>query len=449
MNGIWEQVKQQLRSEIPEQSFSLWIKPTTFLEHRDDTVVIACPNKFSKNWVMENYAPLLRRKLAEVGGRNLQVSLEVKAAPPPPRPPKSVKESRQLAFPNMERRGGMTARWLRNNLTFDRFVVGKCNEFAYSVSRSVSSGSDMVYTPLLMLSSTGLGKSHLTQAIGHDILRREPDTRVCYVTAEEFINEMIYSLKRKEIEAFKNKYRQSCDVLLLEEVHFLSGKEKTQKELEYTLDALANDRKRIIFTSAVLPRDIPSLSKGMESRLTSGIITTMNRPDHQTRVKLLEKKASETGLELPEDAVHLLAKHLTRDVRQLESALSCLKAKTDLLKENISKSLVMEVIQCHVSDVAGRSLEDIMGLVCRYFSLEAETLASKSRKKVHAYPRNLFSYLCRRHTDATLEEIGRAINRNHSTVLYASEVIASKVKVDRNVKKQVDFFNRQIEKGGS
>ncbi|MCF8060947.1 MAG: chromosomal replication initiator protein DnaA [Deltaproteobacteria bacterium] len=447
MNGIWEEVKQQLRSEIPEQSFSLWIKPITFLERREDTVVIGCPNKFSKNWVMENYAGLLQRKLAEVGGSTLQVSLEVKHSSPSPPVPRVVKESRQLAFPNMKRRGVMTARWMKNNLTFDRFVVGKCNEFAYSVSRSVSSGSEMVYNPLLMLSNTGLGKSHLAQAIGHDILSRDPETRVCYITSEDFVNEMIFSLKTNQIEAFKSKYRRCCDVLLLEEVHFLSGKNKTQKELEYTLDTLANDRKRIIFTSAVLPKDIPNLSKGMESRLTSGIITTMNRPDYETRVKLLERKASETGLALSEEAVHLLAKHLSRDVRQIESALSCLKAKTELLKEKISKGLIMEVNKCLVSEIAGRSLEDIMGMVCRYFSLEQETLASRSRKKAHAYPRNLFSYLCRKHTDATLEEIGRSINRNHSTVLYASEVIASKVKVDRSIRKQVDFFSQRIEKG--
>jgi chromosomal replication initiator protein len=449
MDGIWEEVKRQVKSEIPEQSFSLWIKPITFVERREDTVVIGCPNKFSKNWVMENYAALLERKLSDIGGSPLQLALEVKSAPPPPPVPRSVKESRQLAFPNMKRRGVMTARWMNNNLTFDRFVVGKCNEFAYSVSRSVSSGSEMDYTPLLMLSSTGLGKSHLAQAIGHDILSREPETRVCYVTAEEFINEMIFSLKTNRIEAFKSKYRECCDVLLLEEVHFLSGKNKTQKELEYTLDTLANDRKRIIFTSSLLPKDIPNLGKGMESRLTSGIITTMNRPDYDTRIKLLERKASEAGLKLGDEAIHLLAKHLSRDVRQIESALSCLKAKTELLKEKISKDLVMEVIKCHVSEVAGRSLEEIMAMICRYFSLEPETLASRSRKKIHSYPRNLFSYLCRKHTDATLEEIGKPINRNHSTVLYAAEVIAGKVKADRSVRKQVEFFSRRIEKGAS
>jgi len=447
MNGVWEEVKNRVQSEIPDQSFALWIKPIAFQERQEETVVVSCPNKFSRNWIQENYLPLLEKRLGEICGSSFRLSLKIRPAEKKIPAPDIEHPSRQLAFPNMRRSGLMTARWLKNNLTFDRFVVGKCNEFAYSVSRSLSNGGSMPYTPLLMLASTGLGKSHLTQAIGHAILSRDPGARVCYVTAEDFVNEMILSLKTHRIEEFKSKYRQGCDVLLLEEAHFLSGKEKMQKEMEYTLDALANDRKTIIFTSGMLPKDIPRLSKGMESRMTAGIITTMDRPDYETRVRILERKASEKEMSLSDDAVHLLAKHLSRDVRQIESALSCLKAKAELMKEKISKAIVMEVIRCHVSEVSGRTPENIMELLCRFFNLDATTLASRSRKKIHAYPRNLYAYLCRRHTDATLEEIGRSIDRNHSTVLYAAEVIASKIKVDRAVRKQVDFFNERIEKG--
>ncbi|MGD8389121.1 MAG: chromosomal replication initiator protein DnaA [Desulfobacteraceae bacterium] len=447
MNGVWEEVKRQIRSEISDQSFALWIQPMTYLECADHTFVVACPNKFSKNWVKENYASLLQQKLLDVGGEPFQVSLRVQERAPVPNVPKSIQESRQLAFPNMRRRGLISARWRNNDQTFERFVVGRCNEFAYSVSRSVSSGNELLYTPLLMLANTGLGKSHLSYAIGHAILSRNPETRVYYTTAEEFINEMVFSLKNNRIEAFKNKYRKACDVLLLEEVHFLSGKEKTQRELEYTLDALINDRKTIIFTSSVLPKDIPSLRKGMASRLTSGIITTMNRPDYETRVKILENKSAEQKLSLSDEAVHLLATHLDRDVRQIESALTCLKAKTELLKETISKDLVMEAIKCHVHEPAGTSVEEIKELLCRYFHLDTEVLSSRSRKKVHAYPRNVYAYLCREHTDATLEEIGKSINRNHSTVLYAAEVIAGKMKTDRSVRKQVEFLSRRINQG--
>jgi chromosomal replication initiator protein len=258
---------------------------------------------------------------------------------------------------------------------------------------------------------------------------------------------MIFALRNNRIEEFKNKYRRACDVLLLEEVHFLSGKEKTQKELEYTLDALANDRKKIIFTSSLLPKDIPDMSKGMESRLTSGIITRMGPPDYDTRVNIIQRKAAEQNVNLSDEAVGLLAKHLCQDVRQMESALTCLKAKSELLHERISKDLVMEVIKCHVSEGGAASLEDIKALLCKYFNVDADLLASRSRKKVYSYPRNVYAYLCRQHTDATLEEIGSSINRKHSTVLYASEVIASKIKVDRGVRKQVEFLSQKIQEG--
>jgi len=444
MTEMWEEIKRQVRSAVSEQSFSLWIKPITFQELPDSTVVVECPNKFSLNWVKEHYADILQKKVRDVKGVSFDVTFAAKTPSPREPIPKVVRESRQLAFPNMRRSGMMTAGWLNNGLTFDRFVVGKCNEFAYTVSKSVSSGTELVYSPLLMLANTGLGKSHLSYAIGHDILRRDPNRRVYYTTAEEFINEMVFALKNGKIEEFKNKYRRSCDVLLLEEIQFLSGKEKTQRELEYTLDALANSKKTIIFTSSVPPKDIPSLRKGITSRLTSGIITTMNRPDFETRAKIAEKKAAEMKLSLSDEVLQLLSKHLARDVRQIESALSCLKAKSELLKEKITTGLAMEVIKCHVGEPAGKSLEDIMSLLCRYFNLDADTLASRSRKKVHAYPRNLYAYLSRRFTDATLDEIGKSINRNHSTVLYAAEVIAGKIKTDKSVKNQVDFLSSKI-----
>ncbi len=448
MNSLWEEAKNRVRSEVTEQGFSLWIKPLALVESNGDTVVLECPNKFSKNWVQENYGSLLQGKLQEVGGRTFNLVFRASQQERKDLGPDIEQESRQLAFPNMRRRRGvMTGSWLNNALTFDRFVVGKCNEFAYSVSQSVASGSEMLYTPLLMLANTGLGKSHLTQAIGHAILSRNPNSRVCYITAEDFVNEMIFALKNNSIEEFKGKYRRACDVLLLEEVHFLSGKEKTQRELEYTLDALANDRKKIIFTSSLLPKDIPHMRKGIESRLTSGIITRMNPPDYETRLKILQRKAAEQEIHLSEEATNLLAKHLCQDVRQIESALTCLKAKTELLHEKISKDLVMEVIKCHVSDSGTTSLEEIKTLLCRYFNVESDLLSSRSRKKIYAYPRNVYAYLCRQHTDATLEEIGSSINRKHSTVLYAAEVIASRMRVDRSVRKQVEFLSQRIEEG--
>ena len=444
MTSIWNDVKFLLRNTIPEKSFSLWINPITLLEKRDNSLILGCPNKFSLNWITENYKDLIEQKLGELAGGeygfSFQVMSPVRRTPDPVAP----ENMPQLSFPKMPGKNKFGSRALNDEFTFDRFVVGKCNEFAYSASKALSHDASLPYDSLFMLSNTGLGKSHLSQATGHAILQKNPNLRVYYVTAEDFVNEMIFSLKNNCINEFKDKYRRSCDVLLLEEVHFLAGKEKTQLELSHTLDALLNSRKRLMFTSSLLPKDIPSMTKELSSRFTSGIITTLNKPDYQTRLKILEKKAVEHDLCLSEDIMDLLAKHLTGDIRQIESALRCLKAKSELLKEQLTLDLAKEVIKTQVSIQDSTGMEKAKKLVCQYFKIDPLILKSKSRKKIHAYPRNVYVYLCRHFTDVTVEEIGKTVNRSHSTVVYASDVIERKMKTDQKVKNQVNFLGEKL-----
>jgi chromosomal replication initiator protein len=334
---------------------------------------------------------------------------------------------------------------LNKDFTFDRFVVGGNNEFAYSASKAMANGSSFKYNSLLMLAATGLGKSHLSHAVGHAILKKNPSCRVHYVTAEDFANDMIFSLKNKRIEEFKNKYRRCCDVLLLEEVHFLGGKEKTQIELGYTLDALSDSKKKIVFTSSIAPNEIPRMSKELSSRLTSGLITSIEGPDFKTRVKILHKKADELSLKLSEDIIDLLATHLKRDVRQMESALRYLKAKTELLKVKTDIDLAKEVLDCLSTGENFISPKQIEKLVCVYYKIDPDMLRSKSRKSIYTYPRNIYMYLSRIYTQQTLEQIGSHINRSHSTVLYASELIDHKMKKDKKLKHQIQFLKQKLD----
>jgi len=447
MTKIWEELKGRLREKLPDKSFSLWIDPLHLLEEKEDTLVVGCPNKFSLNWITENYVGLIHENLNTHGRGNYRLDLKVQAPRKITAPPGLLAESKQMALINVPGNGKSGFRSLNKDFTFERFVVGKCNEFAYSASKALALNGSMPYSSLFILAKTGLGKSHLSQAMAHAILQSEPAQRVYYITAEDFVNEMIFALRTNRIDEFKNKYRRACDVLLLEEVHFLSGKEKTQLELSYTLDALGDERKRIIFTSSLLPRDIPNLTKELSSRLTSGIITTLEKPDYQTRTKILERKSLEQGILLSDEIMDLLARELTGDVRQMESALRCLKAKSELLKAKIDGDLAREVLQCHLPSQGSITGEDIKRVVCQYFKVDAQMLESKSRKKIHAFPRNIYVYLCRQLTDLTVEEIGRSLNRNHSTILYASEVIEHKIKVDKKVKHQVDFLSQKLRDG--
>lgn len=443
MSGLLDQLKKHVKEQIPEKSYSLWISPLSLVDEKDDALILGCPNKFSMNWIMDHYSTILEGGLKDLG-KGCNIVFKVTTQPRKRKELDMFQPSPQMDIPNITPKKDRGRIRFNREFTFDRFVVGSCNEFAYSASRAMASGGTCSYDSLFMMANTGLGKSHLSQSIGHMLLENNPDVRAYYITAEDFVNEMIFALKNNRIDEFKNKYRRSCDVLMLEEVHFLSGKEKIQAELGYTLDALANDRKKLIFTSSLLPKDIPNMSKELSSRLTSGLITTLDRPDYNTRIKIIEKKAAEHNLMLSEEIVHLFAEKLTKDIRQVESALRCFKAKADFMKVPPDINLAKEVLKNYISEQGTISLDNISKLVCKYYQIEHAVLPSKSRKKLHTYPRNMYVYLSRNYSDATLEEIGKSINRNHSTVIYSSEVIESKLKLDKKVKNQVDFLSQKI-----
>lgn len=445
MSGIWDEVKNDIKADLPNKSYSLWINPITLLHEKDRTLILGCPNKFSLNWITANYLGMMREKLVLMGKGHYELILKVQPQERKGVVPDLFRDTKQLILPNIPVHRGNGRRRFNKEFTFDRFVVGQCNEFAYSAAKALAFGGNWPYESLFLLANTGLGKSHLSQSIGQGLLEKNPKIRAYYITAEDFVNEMIYALKTKRIEEFKNRYRRSCDVLLLEEVHFLSGKDQTQVELGHTLDALINDGKKIIFTSSMLPKDIPNMAGELKSRLTSGVITTLERPDYETRVKIIEKKSTEQHMKLSDDIKHLFATHLARDVRQIESALKSLQAKSELLKVRVDLDLAKEVIKNHITDQSCITVKGIGKLICQYFKIEPVMLRSKSRKKIHTYPRNVYVFLCRQNTDATLEEIGRTINRNHTTVLYSSEVIEKMIKVDDKVRKQVDFLNQKLQ----
>ncbi|RPI79368.1 MAG: chromosomal replication initiator protein DnaA [Desulfobacteraceae bacterium] len=452
MSSVWEEVKNQVKDCIPKKSFSLWIDPLTFLERNPQSLVLGCPNKFSLKWITENYHSLLEERVRKTLD-DKDYALEFKIFTPKKAKPQL--ESQLVKTPEAKPQRttlpimvspakGAVGRSLNSEFTFERFVVGRCNEFAYSASKALALDNNLPYNSMFILADTGLGKSHLSQAIGHAMLSKNPNLRIHYITAEDFMNEMVAALKYNRMEEFKNKYRRACDVLLLEEVQFLSGKNKTQIELGYTLDALINDRKKIIFTSSLLPKDIPNITRELSSRFTSSVITSLTVPDFETRVKILQIKALEQKLNLAEEIIHFLAEHLSFDIRQMESALCCLRAKADLLKVKIDMDLAKEVIKSHVPEQDSIGIEIVKDLICRYFKVDPLMLRSKSRKKIYSYPRSIYIYLCRQYTPATVEEIGRSLNRKHSTILYASETIENRLKMDRKIRNQIEFLSQKL-----
>jgi chromosomal replication initiator protein len=444
METVWKRVISTLKQRVPSHSFNMWIEPLKVTQTDDSGWVVSCPNFFSKKRVEGLYGAMIKKALQHALGQDCQISFKISNKNG--HPENKARHHIQLPLPNENLRP-QNGRLFRKDFTFDSFVVGGNNDFAYSASLALASRKDSQRNGLFLLSKTGMGKSHLSQAIGNHILSSSPNDRVYYITAEDFSNEMVQAFRHDAIDKFKAKYRNRCDVLLLEDVHYLSGKERTQIELALALDTLFESGKRIIFSSCYLPADIPKLNDKLRSRLSCGLISAIDPPNFRTRVRILQKKARLNSYRFPENILDYLARELTDDVRQLESGLNGVAAKSSLLGMPINLSLAESVVKNIVRQRKRITIEAIKKLVCKYYDVSIKDVMSRSRKQTLVRPRQMAIYLARNYTDAPLQSIGKSFNRYHATVLYAINCIERGIKQNSSVKKQVGFFREKLESG--
>jgi chromosomal replication initiator protein len=444
MEAIWSAVKAAIKEEIPDHSFRMWIEPIKNCADDDGGLVLACPNVFSRKRVQEHFGELIRNELARLLGKDGEVTFVVSTGNGDLKP--AFDAARQMALPNMVVRPH-NGRLLRRDFTFDHFVVGGNNDFAYSAALSFAARKESAEGALFLLSSTGMGKSHLTQAVGHHILGESAGERVFYMTAEDFSNEMVQAYRNDAIDQFQGKYRSGCDVLLLEDVHHLSGKERTQVELAMTLDSLFEADKKIIFSSCCKPGEIPKINDKLRSRLASGLISNIDPPNFRTRVRILQRKAAIKGLKIPENVIHYLASELTEDVRQLESGLIGVTAKASLLGCPIDLVLAESVVKNIVRQRKTITIDAIKKLVCKHFGISVNDIVSRSRKQNLVRPRQIAMYLARKYTDSPLQAIGRSFNRYHATALHAINSVEQGIRENGEIQKQVEFFRRKLQSG--
>ena len=448
METIWKNVKAIVKKEIPAHSFRMWIEPVEFVKADGSTVVLSCPNFFAKKRVMDHYGAMIESLLRRHTDGECRIVIEIASRQNGARQ-RSLEASElrvepQLELPAMPQPPS-SGRLLRKNFTFDRFVVGDNNNFAYSAALSLASRQGMNHSSLFLMSQTGLGKSHLSQAIGHHILSNFPRENVYYITAEDFTNEMIRAFRTDAIEQFKLKYRNQCDVLLLEDVHFLTGKERTQMELAQALDYLLDANKKIIFTSCHLPAEIPNMSEQLKSRLARSLISHIEIPDFQTRVKILRRKMKEHGCQLPPAVLEYLAGELSENVRQLESGLIGVTAKASLLGESIDLRLAESVVRNITQKKRAITVEFIKELVCKQYNISLEEIISPSRKRAIVRPRQVAIYLARKYTDQPLQAIGKSFNRYHGTAVHSIAAVEKGIRSDGSLKKQLEFLCERIE----
>jgi chromosomal replication initiator protein len=439
-DSFWPTIKESLKADLPSGPFRMWIEPLEPLPAEAGELHLGCPNPFFLRWIRERYFSLILKKVQEIKPEIRKVELKVSApkpslAPPPP--------SRQILLPGFAPQDRLR---LNGGFTFDQFVTGPSNQFAFLASRAMAEGQNLHNHALFLFSDSGLGKTHLSQAVGHYLKRYRPEVRVLYLSVEEFTNEMVHSLETKSMQRFKEKYRKNCDFLLLEEVHFLSGKESTQTELSYTLDTLLNDEKKIIFTSALPPKDIPRLGGKLKSRLTSALIGSIEPPDFETRLGIIHKKCAFLGIPLDQEVKEFLADKPFRDMRQLEGCLIRMSAQATLLKQKMDRELAEMVVREQLEEQKEVTIATIKALVGKYFQVTEEEMVSRSRKRTHLMPRNLSIFLSRKYSGQTLEAIGKAFKRDRTSVIHAVQTVEKSLKKNDEISRQVTFLSSQIER---
>ncbi len=445
MEQEWLQVKKKLQKSLSKGQYDLWVSTLEFLGFEDHRLVLGCQNRFHIEWLREK----LEMKLLAIALqqfptlRRVEYRVTTGRQPEIEKPEQKSAGLHQITFDDLVKRTGPA---FNPRFTFDHFVVGNCNRFAHAAVMAMANSQQMYNQSVYLLSDTGLGKSHLTHAVGNYLHTKSPGLRVQYITAEQFANEMILSLKQDKIEAFKNKFRQGCDVLLLERIEFLSGKDKIQKELMYTLDELMDRGKKILCTGNAYPKDIPRLNSELKSRLSGVLVAPIEKPDFSTRIEIIKRKSHLENIRLPMEVMEFLADRVTGDVRQLESCLVGLIAKTNIMGTPISLNLARDVTQTMLDNLPKITVEHVQSVVCSSFRVLVEDLQSASRRKEIALARKIGMYLARQYTTETLQSIGRSFRRSHSSVLYAIHGIQKEMdEASSKVKRQVEYVSQRLE----
>ena len=445
---LWQRVKSVLAQKISDSDFKLWIEPLQCVHDDAQRVELAGPDPYFCSWVRNNYLTDIQVALQDVGFTGDPVRLSVgETRLKQPLGPQPEKKQNQLRLPSMPV-ARSTVRTLHPRYIFDEFMVGESNALAYSACEAMANGDSTLSPCLFIEAGTGLGKSHLTHAVAHHITSHSPGTRLHYVTSQQLTSEMVRSLKNNAMEQFKEKYHNQCDVLLMEDVQSLAGRTKTQAELAEALDVLMDCGKRVIFTGAVSPRNIPDIDDGVRSRLSSGLITTINPPDRKTRCLIIERKARNNKLSLPGEIIEFLADRIQGDIRRVESAIIGLKAKASLHKTVPDMAMVKEIVAAIIGQRQELSAVLIRNFVAGQFNVSIEDLQSKGRKKTIAFPRQVSMYLARKLTEEALSEIGKAFNRDHSTVVHSIRVITEAIVRSGSIRGQVEHLVERLESQG-
>ncbi|HEX6098348.1 MAG TPA: chromosomal replication initiator protein DnaA [Thermoanaerobaculia bacterium] len=432
--STWNQVLARIEQVVDRTEYDTWLAPTRFVGQKGDTLDVAVPSQRYVDEIRERFGARIRGVLNEITPERVQVHFVVDA---------NVKDDLglQMAPPKEE----IPAAVFNPRYRFETFVVGGSNQLAYAASKSIAENPSGSFNPLFIYGGAGLGKTHLIQAIGHQIRELRPNLKVSYMSAEAFMTELIASIRFDKMASFRDRYR-SVDALLLDDIQFIAGKERTQEEFFHTFNALYEAQKQIVFTSDRPPKEIPTLEERLRSRFEWGLTADIQPPDLETKVAILRKKAEDKGMNLPQDVALFLAERVRSNVRELEGHLNKIAVFASLAGRPVTTELAKEALKDILSkEEKPINAPEILRVVAQHYGLKVSDLKQKSNAKTIAFPRQVAMYLCKELTDLSYPEIGKVFaDKHHSTVMYSVQQIKKMMDADAQFARTVEGLSKQF-----
>ncbi len=441
---VWAKACKHLKDTLSKDVFDRWIAVIEAREVTGDQLILRVANNFYQNWLEENYLSLIQDAVTASHAQPLQVVLEVDRNLPPSAAPVIPAPTAAESAPATPARPIKSSSSLNSKYTFDKFIVGSSNSFPHAASMAVAQSPGRAYNPLFLYGGVGLGKTHLMQAIGNYVLQ-QTKASVCYVTSEALMNEYIDALQKKALVQFRKKYR-TADLLLIDDIQFLGGKERMQEEFFHTFNALFDSHKQIVLTCDRPASEIPGLEHRLVSRFEWGLVTELELPDVETRIAILRNKQEQLNIKLPDEVINYLAENIRANIRRLEGALIRVVSFSSLT----GKPITMESVEYLLRDTLDQeqqqiiTIEEIQRVVSDYYDIRMGDMTSNRRPAAIAFPRQVAMYLSRELTPQSLPSIGQAFGKNHATVLYAYKTVADKLKADAAFRQSMTVLQQRL-----
>lgn len=453
---LWQAIQGEIELCISKASFTTWFRDTSIISKSESEIVVSVPNGFAKEWLENKYHKFILKAAQGICSKIIKVTYKIGGSPNKQpekiRQPEDIKDSPQTdqaensPRASIDNENGNLNESLNSKYNFDNFIVGSNNELAFAACQAVSKNPGTVYNPLFIYGGVGLGKTHLLQSIGNEILRNNPDKKIKYASSEKFTNELIQAISGKNTKLFKDIYR-NIDILIIDDIQFLAGKEKTQEEFFHTFNTLYEENKQIVLSSDRPPKAISALEKRLRSRFEGGMIADIGFPSYEIRLAILKVKLAEKGFEMPEESLNYIASHIQRNIRELQGALNRVVAICELERKDPTLKKVTNILADIISQPIKKATtpKDILVNVAEFYSVSIENITDKNRKKEIVKPRQIAMYLMRTEIKSSFPSIGECIGgRDHTTAMHAHEKISREIEHDKVLEQEIHLIVEKI-----